>query len=294
MMILLVMVGCATKKNDKQTPLKKEVSTSTLDSKKKEKEIELDLEGMYYTDLGEIATIEKKDNNNWSIKYSTQEGEIESTFITKWNENNKRYLSKSMMKKSDGYEGFTIDIEYISLSEISFKMTDGNKAHDMLFSNRKPTKKPTIDDSYNVLLKGDLTPFCGQFSNDEFNKSIAESDFTLGGYSPDDYFNNRTTVFPALSKEGYWNGMSSHGSYEIKQIDLPVKVNEYYQANVYGTNVGANNEEITFYLVPPEVMGPDNTIVNEKRVFQVMHDKKLKLLEYQKDNWWEKYRNSNS
>ena len=37
-----------------------------------------------------------------------------------------------------------------------------------------------------------------------------------------------------------------------------------------------------------------NTIVNEKRVFQVMHDKKLKLLEYQKDNWWEKYRNSNS
>ncbi|WP_195516368.1 hypothetical protein [Enterococcus dispar] len=49
---------------------------------------------------------------------------------------------------------------------------------------------------------------------------------------------------------------------------------------IYGTNAGANNREITFYLV-----SPDGIVVKEKRVFQVMADGMLYQLEYPKENW---------
>ncbi|MCU7358359.1 hypothetical protein ACWOE3_00580 [Enterococcus dispar] len=49
---------------------------------------------------------------------------------------------------------------------------------------------------------------------------------------------------------------------------------------IYGTNAGANNREITFYLVPP-----DGIVAKEKRVFQVMADGMFYQLEYPKENW---------
>lgn len=189
------------------------------------------------------------------------------------------------MKKSDGYSGFDVIIEYLSASDIKIMMEDGCSAHDMTFTKQKP-KEVEI---YEVVLQGNLSAFVGQFSTDAFNKTIAESGFTYGLYSPEDYYNNRTSVFPTITEHGYWNGITSHGNYEIQNSDMPKKVEGYYEVHVYGTNSGANNGEIKFFLVPPKVKGPDETVSDDRRVFQVNADGEPHLMEYQKEEWWKEY-----
>lgn len=290
MLLLLIVSGCSSNEK-KETKVTKETQTtkytvkeSTEQTTNKESET-IDLSGTFYTESGDTGEIKSLDKNKWEISYCTSDGEVTGIFETKWKSSGQAQQSKTPMEKSDGYSGFEVVVEFVSDSDIKITMTDGNVAHEMVFTSQKPKE----DEIYSVILRGDLSPFAGQFSNDNFNKKIVESGFTYGGYTPEDYYNNRTTVFPTITENGYWNGITSHGNYEVKASDLPKKVGGYYEVHVYGTNPGANNGELTFFLVPPEVKGPDGTLSDDKRVFQQSADGQVYPLEYQKENWWEAY-----
>ncbi len=189
------------------------------------------------------------------------------------------------MEKADGYSSFTITIQYVSASDMTIKMSNGVISREMTFTKQKPADNAT----YYVVLKGELTPFEGTFSTDSFNQSIADSDFTLGGYTSEDYYQNRTTVFPAITKNGYWNGIISHGKFAIDSSDLPKMVNHYYEVHLPGMNTGANDATLTFYIVPPNVNGPDGITSDDRRVFSVLDGGKSTLLKYQADEWWKAY-----
>ena len=109
-----------------------------------------------------------------------------------------------------------------------------------------------------------------------------------GGYTPEDYYNNRTSIFPALTNTGYWNGGASHGSFEVDPSDLPQKISDYYKVTVHGVNGGANGASLIFYLVPPNVEGPTGVVNSERTVFQEV-ESGYRQLEYQRENWWENY-----
>lgn len=291
------VTGCSVAKNgsSKSTQNETQVTedTQTENSRtikhneaqiKDESEI-IDLSGIFYTASGDTANIELLSKNKWKITYSTSDGDVIATFETKWGNSGKIKQSKTPMNKSDNYSGFNVLIEYVDASDIKIIMDDGNAAHEMVFTSQKPKE----NEKYEVVLKGDLSPFTGQFSNNEFNKQIADSGFTLGGYSPDDYYSNKTTVFSSITENGYWNGIASHGSYEVIASDMPKKVDGYFEVRVHGTNAGANNGEITFFLVPPNVSGPDGTLSDNRRVFQVYANGEALLKEYQKEEWWKEY-----
>lgn len=244
----------------------------------------IDLSGNYYTDTGAQASVSKA-QNHWVISYVTADGPVSATFSTKWTTSGKTHRSSTKMKKSDGYTKFTIAVTYTSRSDITIKMADGNPDHQMTFSKEKSVKSS----SYDSVLKGDLTPFVGTFSSDDFNQEIADSGFTYGGYQPDDYYHNRTSVFPAITKNGYWNGITSHGKYDIKSSDLPKKVDGYYEVHVYGVNTGAGDAQRQFYLVPPDVTGPDGQVASQKRVFEIGANQQLIPLTYQTTDWWKNY-----
>ncbi|MDR3190618.1 MAG: DUF6287 domain-containing protein [Lactobacillaceae bacterium] len=255
----------------------KQVSASQHSS---DKPNNANMAGKYYTTSGDIATLKKTDDH-WIIYYSTPDGNETATFKTKWVKTNKHVQSKTPMDKSDGYSGFNVIVDYFKPTKIEITMTDGDVDHEMVFTKQKQT-------SYDVVLQGDLTPFMGQFSDDDFNKTVAQSGFTYGGYEPEDFYNNMTTLFPTIKKHGFWSG-GIHANFEIKASDMPTKIDGYYKVNVYGTNSVANNAEQTFYLVPPKVKGPDGKISNEKRVFEKYADGEKHQLIYQKANWWKKY-----
>ncbi|MFD2388007.1 hypothetical protein [Enterococcus rivorum] len=63
----------------------------------------------------------------------------------------------------------------------------------------------------------------------------------------------------------------------------------YFEVRVHGTNSGANNAVLTFFLVPPNVSGLDGTTSNDKRVFQALANGETQLMEYQKEKWWTEY-----
>lgn len=57
-------------------------------------------------------------------------------------------------------------------------------------------------------------------------------------------------------------------------------VNHYYEVHLPGTNTGANNATLTFYLVPPNVNGPGGITSDHRRVFSVVHSGKPTPLKY--------------
>lgn len=63
-------------------------------------------------------------------------------------------------------------------------------------------------------------------------------------------------------------------------------VNHYYEVHLPGTNTGANNATLTFYLVPPNINGPDGITSDDRRVFFVVHSGKSTLLKHQADEGW--------
>lgn len=172
----------------------------------------------------------------------------------------------------------------VGCSEVNQDKSDVTTSSNVASSSGKSQKKS----EYDVVLTGDLTPFVGEFSTDEFNQMVVDSDFSYGGYTSEDYFEEKTSVFPSITPNGYWNGIVSHGSFEIVASDLPYKQDDYYVVRVHGVNSGANNNSFTFNLVPPNVAGPDGTVSKERRVFRV-DDGDVTELIYQKKKWWENY-----
>ncbi|WP_313628935.1 hypothetical protein [Enterococcus italicus] len=290
------MAGCQSnvKKNSSNESLTKEsffTISETVVSTSESKVVDtaetkaIDIAGEVYTSSGDAATISNVSTNKWHIQYATSDGESEASFATNWQETQEGFTSETAMEKADGYSNFIITLQYVSASDMTIKMSDGVISHEMTFTKQKSADNAT----YDVVLKGDLTPFEGTFSTDSFNQSIVDSDFTLGGYTSEDYYQNRTTIFPAVTKNGYWNGIISHGKFAIDSSDLPKMVNHYYEVHLPGTNTGANNATLTFYLVPPNINGPDGITSDDRRVFFVVHSGKSTLLKYQADDWWKAY-----
>jgi len=128
-----------------------------------------------------------------------------------------------------------------------------------------------------------LIAFAGQYSNDDLEKAIIESDFTLYGYEPQDYYSNGTTVFPQISEDGsFWSG-SMRALYEAYSAD---KIDNYYKVDFIGKNAIVENQVLALYLVPENVSGPDGSISNEKRVFTPLYGGEYGVDRPYHENWW--------
>ena len=83
-------------------------------------------------------------------------------------------------------------------------------SHSTVFDKKSvsSTKKDTAtsdDTGYRQIIKGDLSSFEGQYSDDKLEKAIEDSGFTLYAYRPEDYYQNNTTVFPSIQKNAKTN-----------------------------------------------------------------------------------------
>ena len=157
-----------------------------------------DISGDYISSTGEKATV-AKNNQNWRISYNTDEGNVFGDFSTDWKEDGNNRSSVTDFNKSDGNKDFKISISVNNVDDSSnilkvITLSDGNKNHEMIFASSSDYFKNIKD----KILQGDLSAFEGTYSNDYLEKAIAESNFTLYGYNPEDYFKDNI-----LSFQGY-------------------------------------------------------------------------------------------
>ncbi len=150
--------------------------TSKKVTKPKEKAI--DLSGDYVSNERDEAKIEKK-GKAWKIDYQTADGKVSAEFSTDWKVEGSNKVSTGKMKKSDGNTDFTVTVRVFKYKTdkkplITVTMTDKNPDHEMVFANREDFFKST--DPNDVVLDGNLSPFEGAYSNDTYEKEIA--DFT--------------------------------------------------------------------------------------------------------------------
>ena len=228
----------------------------------------LDISGDYISSSGEKATV-TKNNQNWRISYNTDEGNVFGDFSTDWKEDGNNRSSVSEFSKSDGNKDFKISILVNNVDDSSniltvITLSDGNKSHEMVFASRSDYFKNSKDN----ILQGDLSAFEGTYSNDYLEKAIAESNFTLYGYSPEDFFNEKTSAFPKLSKQDgnwiFWSG-STHAQFKLDKSKKPKKNNGYYEVYFVGDNKNAIiGQELVLTFIPDNEIGPDN----EKIQFQ--------------------------
>ncbi len=152
-------------------------------------------------------------------------------------------------------------------------------SHSTVFDKKSvsSTKKDTAtsdDTGYRQIIKGDLSSFEGQYSDDKLEKAIEDLGFTLYAYRPEDYYQNNTTVFPSIQKNAktndewtYWSG-SMHAQYKLDPDKLPQKKNDYYEVYFVGANSAAiEGQKMSLILVPPLVKAPDGTSSDDRRIF---------------------------
>ena len=173
---------------------------------------------------------------------------------------------------------------------ITEMLNDLEKAK-LLNSAQKDFFKSDNAKDQDLVLKGNLSSFDGVYSNDDLEQSIADSGFTLYAYKPEDYFQNRTSVFPRITGKGndwnFWSG-SSHMQYKLNENKLPRKIGDYYEAYFIGVNqIAVEGKEISVLLVPENMEGPNGDISSEKRII-FGQTNQISFREYQ-DKWWEKY-----
>ena len=248
----------------------------------------LDLSGNYVSATGEKATI-AKNNQNWRISYSTDEGDVFGDFSTDWKEDGNNRSSVTDFNKSDGNKDFKISILVNNADDSSnilkvITLSDGNKNHEMIFASSSDYFKNSKDN----ILQGDLSAFEGTYSNGYLEKAIAESNFTLYGYNPEDYFKDNTSVFPRISKqEGnwvFWSG-STHAQFKLDKSKTPKKNNGYYEVYFVGENRNAIiGQELVLTFIPANETGPDNEKTQENRILYG----KSYLRPYSAD-WWKFY-----
>lgn len=138
---------------------------------------------------------------------------------------------------------------------------------------------------------GDLSEFAGEYSNDYLEKAIADSGFNRYGYTPQDYYQNNTTVFTTISRAGndwyYWYG-TMRAEYKLDTTKLPTNTNGYYRVYFVGVNgVAIPGQELVLTLVPPGIAGPDGSVSDERRILSGV-DNRVVYREYH-DGWWKKY-----
>ena len=264
--------------------------TSKTSSSSKEKAI--DLSGEYVSSARDKAKIQK-DGKSWKIDYQTDDGAVSATFSTDFKVEGANKVSTSQMKKSDGNTDFTITARIFKYKSdkdplITVTMSDKDPDHEMVFANRKDFFKSTNPDD--AVLDGDLTTFSGSYSNESIEKQIADSGFKLYGYSPEDYYNHRTTVFPSIYSDqdkgwSFWSG-ASNVQFVLNKDKKPKKAGSTYQ--VYFVQAGTSGEtpgqELIVTLIPENVQGPDGVVSPLRRIFY--HQASFQA--YQ-DKWWEAY-----
>ena len=251
----------------------------------------LDLSGNYVSATGEKATI-AKNNQNWRISYSTDEGDVFGDFSTDWKEDGNNRSSVTEFNKSDGNKDFKISISVNNVDDSSkilkvITLSDGNKNHEMVFSSSSDYFKNIKD----KILQGDLSDFEGTYSNDYLEKTIAESNFTLYGYKREDYYKGITSVFPRLSYQDeywiFWSG-SMHAQFKLDKSKTPKKNNGYYEVYFVGDNRNAIiGQELVLTFIPANETGPDNEKTQENRILYG----KSYLRPYKVD-WWQLYQHN--
>ncbi|KXT84526.1 hypothetical protein STRDD11_00917 [Streptococcus sp. DD11] len=254
--------------------------------------------GDYVSSDGNSATI-TLENNQWKIEYQTSpDTKASATFKTEWRMEKNNQVSTTKMEKSDGYKDFTISIKIFSDKKedkpvVTVTMSDGNPNHEMIFANTEKYFKTSKQESEDAILGGDLSAFAGTYSNDDLEKSIADSGFTLYGYVPEDYYQNKTSVFPNISKNKeanewkFWSG-ASHANYKLNTAKLPQKINDYYEVYFVGANsIAIEEQEFILTLVPENVVGPDGITTKEKRLIYGLSNQ-ISYRTYH-DKWWERY-----
>lgn len=248
----------------------------------------LDLSGNYVSATGEKATI-AKNNQNWRISYSTDEGDVFGDFSTDWKEDGNNRSSVTDFNKSDGNKDFKISISVNNVDDSSkilkiITLSDGNKNHEMVFASSSDYFKNSKDN----IFEGDLSDFKGTYSNDYLEKAIAESNFTLYGYKREDYYKGITSVFPRLSyQDGYWIFWSGsmHAQFKLDKSKKPKKINDYYEVYFVGDNRNAIiGQELVLTFIPANETGPENNKTQENRILYG----KSYLRPYRVD-WWKLY-----
>lgn len=251
----------------------------------------LDLSGNYVSATGEKATI-AKNNQNWRISYSTDEGDVFGDFSTDWKEDGNNRSSVTDFNKSDGNKDFKISISVNNVDDSSkilkvIILSDGNKNHKMVFASSSDYFKNSKDN----ILQGDLSAFEGTYSNGYLEKAIAESNFTLYGYKREDYYKGITSVFPRLSyQDGYWIFWSGsmHAQFKLDKSKTPKKNNDYYEVYFVGDNRNAIiGQELVLTFIPANETGPDNEKTQENRILYG----KSYLRPYKVD-WWQLYQHN--
>ena len=264
--------------------------TSKTSSSSKEKAI--DLSGEYVSSARDKAKIQK-DGKSWKIDYETEDGPVSATFSTDFKVEGANKVSTSQMKKSDGNKDFTITVRIFKYKTdkaplITVTMSDKDPDHEMVFANQKDFFKSTNPDD--AVLDGDLTTFAGSYSNESIEQQIADSGFKLYGYSPEDYYNHRTTVFPSIYSDqdkgwSFWSG-ATNVQFVLNKDKKPKKAGSTYQ--VYFVQAGTSGEtpgqELIVTLIPENVQGPDGVVSPLRRIFY--HQASFQA--YQ-DKWWEAY-----
>ena len=251
----------------------------------------IDLSGNYVSASGEKATVAKNDQN-WRISYSTDEGDVFGDFSTDWKEDGNNRSSVTEFNKSDGNKDFKISISVNNVDDSSkilkvIILSDGNKNHKMVFASSSDYFKNSKDN----ILQGDLSAFEGTYSNDYLEKAIAESNFTLYGYKREDYYKGITSVFPRLSyQDGYWIFWSGsmHAQFKLDKSKTPKKNNGYYEVYFVGDNRNAIiGQELVLTFIPANETGPDNEKTQENRILYG----KSYLRPYKVD-WWQLYQHN--
>ena len=264
--------------------------TSKTSSSSKEKVI--DLSGEYVSSARDKAKIQK-DGKAWKIDYETEDGPVSATFSTDFKVEGANKVSTSQMKKSDGNTDFTITARIFKYKTdkdplITVTMSDKDPDHEMVFANRKDFFKSTDPDD--DVLDGDLTTFEGTYTNNYIEKMIADSGFKLYGYSPEDFYNHRTTVFPYISSDKekgwiFWSG-ATNVQFVLNKDKKPRKAGSTYQVYFVqeGTKGTSPGQELIMTLIPENVQGPDGVVSPLRRIFY--HQASFQT--YQ-DKWWEAY-----
>ena len=251
----------------------------------------IDLSGNYVSVSGEKATVAKNDQN-WRISYSTDEGDVFGDFSTDWKEDGNNRSSVTEFNKSDGNKDFKISISVNNVDDSSkilkvIILSDGNKNHKMVFASSSDYFKNSKDN----ILQGDLSAFEGTYSNDYLEKAIAESNFTLYGYKREDYYKGITSVFPRLSyQDGYWIFWSGsmHAQFKLDKSKTPKKNNDYYEVYFVWDNRNAIiGQELVLTFIPANETGPDNDKTQENRILYG----KSYLRPYKVD-WWQLYQHN--
>lgn len=248
----------------------------------------LDLSGDYVSSTGEKATVAKNDQN-WRISYSTDEGNVFGDFSTDWKEDGNNRSSVTEFNKSDGNKDFKISISVNNVDDSSkilkvITLSDGNKNHEMVFANNSDYFKNNKDG----ILQCDLSDFKGTYSNDYLEKAIVDSNFTLYGYKREDYYKGITSVFPKVSYQDgdwiFWSG-STHAQFRLDRSKTPKKINDYYEVYFVGDNRNAIiGQELVLTFIPANETGPDNNKTQENRILYG----KSYLRSYRVD-WWKLY-----